>query len=52
MLPSGYLPTFSLNHIVTFEYDFLPKTARLLHLEQVAECVELVREFVRPVNLL
>lgn len=52
MLPSAYLPTFNLSHILTVDYDFLPETSHLLQLEQPAECVELVREFLRGIELL
>lgn len=52
MLPTAYLPTFSLSHILTVDYDFLPETTHLLQLEKPAECVKLVREFLRGINVL
>ena len=51
-LPTAYLPTFSLGHILTVDYDFLPETTHLLQLEKPAECVELVREFLRGINVI
>ena len=46
MFPAAYLPTFSLTHILTFDYDYPPGTTHLLQLEQSPECVKLVREFL------
>ena len=51
-LPTAYLPTFRLSHILTVDYDFLPETTHLLQLERPAECVKLVREFLRGINVL
>lgn len=51
-LPTAYLPTFSLSHILTVDYDFLPGTTHLLQLEKPAECVKLVREFLSGINVL
>lgn len=45
-LPFSYLPTLDLSDIVTVDYDFLPETTHLLQLEQPAECVEAMREFL------
>ena len=51
-LPSAYLPTFDMSHILTVDYDFLPETTHLLQLEKPAECVASVREFLEGVGLL
>ncbi len=50
-LPSAYLPTFDMSHILTVDYDFLPETTHLLQLEKPAECVTSVREFLKGINL-
>ena len=52
MLPTAYLPTFSLSRVLTVDYDFLPETTHLLQLEQPEECVKLIREFLQGINLM
>lgn len=51
-LPFSYLPTLDLSDIVTVDYDFLPETTHLLLLEQPAECVEAMREFLESHSLI
>ncbi|MDE0251208.1 MAG: alpha/beta hydrolase [Gammaproteobacteria bacterium] len=45
-LPYAYLPTFDLSHVMTVDYDFIPDATHLLQLEQPAECVTAVRQFL------
>ncbi len=45
-VPFVYLPSFDLSHILTVDYDFLPETTHNLQLEQPAECVTILREFL------
>ena len=52
MQPTAYLPTSSLNHVLTIDYDFLPEATHLLQLERPAECFKLVREFLQGINLM
>ena len=47
-LPYSYLPTLDLSHILTVDYDFLPEATHLLQIEQPAECVAAMREFIEP----
>ena len=47
-LPYSYLPTLDLSHILTVDYDFLPESTHFLQLEQPAECVTALREFIEP----
>ncbi|MDE2999662.1 MAG: alpha/beta hydrolase [Gemmatimonadota bacterium] len=51
-LPFSYLPTLDLSDIVTVDYDFLPETTHLLQMEQPAECVEAMREFLDSHSLI
>ena len=51
-LPTAYLPTLSLSHILTVDDDFLPETTHLLRLEKPTECANLAREFLRGINVL
>ena len=51
-LPSAYLPTFDMSHILTVDYDFLPETTHLLQLERPDESVGSVREFLEGIGLL
>ncbi|MXY65801.1 MAG: alpha/beta hydrolase [Gammaproteobacteria bacterium] len=45
-VPFAYMPSFDLSHILTVDYDFLPETTHYLQLEQPAECVTILREFL------
>ncbi|MCE2438072.1 MAG: alpha/beta hydrolase [Candidatus Latescibacteria bacterium] len=51
-LPYSYLPTLDLSDIVTVDYDFLPETTHLLQMEQPAECVDAMREFLESQSLI
>ena len=51
-LPYSYLPTLDLSDIVTVDYDFLPETTHLLQMEQPAECVEAMRDFLESHSLI
>ena len=51
-LPYAYLPTFDFRHVMTVEYDFLPETTHYLQLENPAECVAVIREFLKQNGLL
>ncbi len=51
-VPNSFLPTFDLSHILTVDYDFLPDSSHLLQLEQPAECVAILREFLDKSGLL
>ena len=46
-VPFANLPSFDLSHILTVDYDFLPETTHYLQLEQPAECVTILREFLK-----
>ena len=50
-VPFAYLPTFSLSHILSVDYDFLPNASHFLQLEQPEECVALMREFLNSTGL-
>ena len=50
-VPFAYLPTFSLSHILSVDYDFLPDATHFLQLEQPKECVALMREFLDSTGL-
>ena len=50
-LPYSYLPTLDLSEIATVDYDFLPDTTHFLQLQQPAECVETMRDFLKPIGL-
>ena len=45
-VPFAYLPTFSLSHILSVDYDFLPDATHFLQLEQPEACIALMREFL------
>ena len=45
-LPFAYLPTFDLVQMDTVDYDFLPEATHYLQLEQPAECVAAMREYL------
>lgn len=45
-LPFAYLPTFDLVKMETVDYDFLPDATHYLQLEQPAECVAAMREYL------
>ena len=45
-LPFAYLPTFDLVKMDTVDYDFLPDATHYLQLEQPAECVAAMREYL------
>ncbi|MDE0661341.1 MAG: alpha/beta hydrolase [Gammaproteobacteria bacterium] len=45
-LPFAYLPTFDLVQMDTVDYDFLPEATHYLQLEQPAECVAVMREYL------
>ena len=45
-VPFAYLPTFSLSHILSVDYDFLPDATHFLQLEQPEACVALMHEFL------
>ena len=50
-LPYAYLPTLDLSHVMTVDYDFLPETTHFLQLENPAECVAVIREFLEENGL-
>ena len=50
-LPYSYLPTLDLSEMTTVDYDFLPDTTHFLQLQQPAECVRLMHEFLEPMGL-
>ncbi len=50
-LPYTYLPTLDLSEMATVDYDFLPDTTHLLQLQQPAECVATMRDFLEPLGL-
>ncbi|MDE0698908.1 MAG: alpha/beta hydrolase [Boseongicola sp.] len=45
-LPSAYLPTYDLRHVLSVDYDFVPDATHLLQLEQPTECVSRLRSFL------
>ena len=51
-LPYAYLPSFDLNHIQDVDYDFIADSTHLLQLEKPAECVAMLRAFLRQNGLL
>ena len=50
-LPYSYLPTLDLSDMMTVDYDFLPDATHLLQLEQPANCVMAMRDFLEPAGL-
>jgi pimeloyl-ACP methyl ester carboxylesterase len=50
-LPYSYLPTLDLSEMATIDYDFLPDTTHFLQLQQPAECVKAMRDFLEPMGL-
>ena len=50
-LPSAYLPTFDLGHVLTVDYDFLPEATHLLQLEKPAECIAMLLNFLENQGL-
>ena len=46
LLPSSYLPTVDLSHMLDVDFDFLPDATHYMQIEQPQECVKFVREFV------
>ena len=51
-LPYAYLPPLDLGDMTEVDYDFLPETTHLFPLEQAAECVALIREFIESHDLM
>lgn len=45
-VPFSFLPSVNLNDIVALDYDFVPETTHFLQLEQPAECVALMLDFL------
>ncbi len=45
-LPFAFLPTFDLVKMETVDYDFLPEATHYLQLEQPAECVAAMRDYL------
>ena len=50
-LPYSYLPSLNLSDISSVDYDFLPDATHFLQLEQPAECVAAMRDFLEPAGL-
>lgn len=50
-LPYSYLPTLDLSDMAAVDYDFLPDTTHFLQLQQPAECVKTMRDFLEPIGL-
>ena len=50
-LPYSYLPTLDLSEMATVDYDFLPDTTHFLQMQQPAECVKTMRDFLEPLGL-
>ncbi|MXW96317.1 MAG: alpha/beta hydrolase [Acidimicrobiaceae bacterium] len=50
-LPYSYLPTLDLSEMAAVDYDFLPETTHLLQLQQPAECVKAMLDFLEPIGL-
>lgn len=50
-LPYSYLPTLDLSEMTTVDYDFLPDTTHFLQLQQPAECVKAIHDFLEPIGL-
>ena len=48
-LPYSYLPTLDPSEVFAVGYDFLPDATHFLLLEQPAECVKVMREFLEPI---
>ncbi len=46
LLPSSYLPTVDLSHMLHVDFDFLPDATHYMQIEQPKECANFVREFV------
>ncbi len=46
LLPSSYLPTVDLSHMLHVDFDFLPDATHYMQIEQPKECAKFVREFV------
>ncbi|MDE2851835.1 MAG: alpha/beta hydrolase [Acidobacteriota bacterium] len=51
-LPYAYLPSFDLAHIRNVDYDFIADSSHFLQLEKPAECVAMLRAFLRQTGLL
>ena len=51
-LPSSFLPTLDLREMVGVNYDFLPDATHMLQLQQPAESVAAMREFLETQGLL
>ena len=45
LLPSSYLPTVDLSHMLHVDFDFLPDATHYMQIEQPKECANFVREF-------
>ena len=50
LLPSSYLPTVDLSHMLTVDFDFLPDSTHYMQIEQPRECAAFVREFLSSVG--
>ena len=50
-LPYSYLPTLDFGEMLTVDYDFLPDATHFLQLEQPAECVQVMRDFLERIGL-
>ena len=51
-LPYAYLPSFDLKSIRNVDYDFIADSTHFLQLEKPAECVAMLRTFLRQTGLL
>ncbi len=49
--PYAYIPTLDFGEMLTVDYDFLPEATHFLQLEQPAECVAKMREFLELAGL-
>lgn len=46
LLPSSYLPTVDLSHMLYVDFDFLPDATHYMQIEKPKECAKFVRDFV------
>ena len=51
LLPSSYLPTVDLSHMLHVDFDFLPDTTHYMQIEKPKECARFLREFLSSVDV-
>ena len=51
-VPSSFLPSVNLSHILTLDYDFIPDTSHFLVLEKPQECIDAMVAFLEGRGLI